>query len=363
MKVQRIRGPDGKESWIVLDDDFRPVREISLYVTYLVSLERSPNTIQSYARSLKLFWDFLAYEGLLWSDITLEKVADFIVWLRRPDPGVLSIERQEAKRTEGTINNILSAVYGFYDFHHRLGNVRDLEGFGAQVFRGRRYKSFLHHVTKGKPVQSRLLRLKAPKKKPLTLSQEEVEALVNACKRYRDKFLLCLMYQTGMRVGQALGLRHSDIRSWDNEIIVVPRTNNANKVRAKTRESYKLHVHKDLMALYAEYLLREYPEDLDSDYVFINIWDGKIGRPMSQRLVNHLFERLSKKTGIKAHPHMLRHTHATELLRSGWDAAYVQRRLGHADPQTTINTYIHLSDEDLKLAYQEYLEARERQEE
>lgn len=361
MKVQRIRGPDNKESWIVLGDDFHPVREISLYTTYLVSLERSPNTIQSYARSLKLFWEFLTHEGLLWNEITLEKIADFIVWLRRPDPGVISIQPKEAKRTEGTINNILSAVYGFYDFHHRLGNVHDLKGFEAKVFRGRRYKPFLHHVIKGKSVQSRLLRLKEPKKKPLTLTQEEVEKLVNACKRYRDKFLLCLMYQTGMRVGQALGLRHSDIHSWDNEIIIVPRTNNANKVRAKTRESYKLHVHKDLMALYSEYLLREYPEDLDSDYVFINIWDGKVGHPMNQRLVNRLFERLGKKTGIKAHPHMLRHTHATELLRSGWDAAYVQRRLGHADPQTTINTYIHLSDEDLKLAYQEYLEVRDRE--
>lgn len=359
MKVQRIKGIDGKVSWAVIDESYRPILEIASYVKYLEGLERSQNTIQRYVRSLKLFWEFLEFEGLLWTDVKIEKVADFIVWLRRPDSSVISIEPQEAKRTEGTINNILSAVYGFYDFHHRLGNVQDLNGFGLQARRGGQYKPFLHHITKGKPVQTRLLKLKAPKKKPQTLSSEEVETLINACKRYRDKFLLCLLYQTGMRIGQALGLRHGDISSWDNEITIVPRTNNANGARAKTRESYVVHVNADLMALYSEYLLREYPEDLESDYVFINIWDGKVGHPMNQRLVNRMFERLSKKTGIQAHPHMLRHSHATELLRSGWDAAHVQKRLGHADPQTTISTYIHLSDEDMKNAYHKYLKGKE----
>nr|WP_273542780.1 tyrosine-type recombinase/integrase [Aeromonas caviae] len=42
-------------------------------------------------------------------------------------------------------------------------------------------------------------------------------------------------------------------------------------------------------------------------------------------------------------PHIFRHTHATEL-RSGWDASYVQKRLGHKDIQTTINTYAHLNE-------------------
>ena len=58
-------------------------------------------------------------------------------------------------------------------------------------------------------------------------------------------------------------------------------------------------------------------------------------------------------------PHKLRHTHATELIRSGWDAAYVQKRLGHANVQTTINTYVHLSNDDMKGKYLEYLQRRE----
>ena len=49
-----------------------------------------------------------------------------------------------------------------------------------------------------------------------------MQQLVSACNLRRDKFLICLLYETGMRIGQALGLRHSDIRSWDNEIDIVP---------------------------------------------------------------------------------------------------------------------------------------------
>lgn len=51
---------------------------------------------------------------------------------------------------------------------------------------------------------------------------------------------------------------------------------------------------------------------------------------------------------------MLRHTHATELIRNGWECAYVQKRLGHAHVQTTLDIYAHLKNKDLKKAFDEY---------
>lgn len=86
---------------------------------------------------------------------------------------------------------------------------------------------------------------------------------------------------------------------------------------------------------------------------------GKIGNPLTYKTVDSLFRRLSKKTGIKVNPHLLRHSHATELIRSGMEMSYVQKRLGHSDIQTTVNTYVHLTDEDLKKAYKEYLHQKE----
>jgi integrase len=72
-----------------------------------------------------------------------------------------------------------------------------------------------------------------------------------------------------------------------------------------------------------------------------------------------MFRYYSHETGIPLHAHLLRHTHATELIRSGWDASYVQVRLGHANVQTTINTYVHLDDADLSQKWRDYQERKQ----
>ena len=51
---------------------------------------------------------------------------------------------------------------------------------------------------------------------------------------------------------------------------------------------------------------------------------------------------------------VLHNTYATELIKAGWDMSYVQKRLGHSNIQTTINTYVHLTDDDLMEEYQKY---------
>jgi integrase len=71
-----------------------------------------------------------------------------------------------------------------------------------------------------------------------------------------------------------------------------------------------------------------------------------------------LFRHYSKKSGIPIHGHLLRHSHATELVKAGWDASYVQKRLGHAQVQTTINTYIHLDDEEMSQKWRAYQEEK-----
>lgn len=360
MKVQKVRIPDKKQpSWVVLDDGYMPILPIRRFTGYLESVERSPNTIRSYAYHLRLYWEYLKDAELDWKNIGVSELAGFISWLRSPQPGVISIHEQEAKRTEATVNAIITSVCMFYDFQERIGEVDEIPLYRSQVQHNRRYKSFLHHITKGKPVQTKLLKLKEPKRIPKTLTKEQVDQLTDACNRIRDKFLITLLHDTGMRIGQALGLRHEDIQSQDNVIRIVPREDNINGARAKTRETYPIHVSMELMDLYTEYLLEELG-DYYTDYVFVNLWDGEIGAPMKYGAIAALFRRLSKKTGIAAHPHMFRHTHATDLIRSNWDAARVQKRLGHAHVQTVVNTYTHLNDEDMKQSYQDYMDKRER---
>ncbi|GAA6619758.1 tyrosine-type recombinase/integrase [Scytonema sp. NUACC26] len=359
MKVQKIRLPNSdRVTWTVLGDDYLPIRPVEQFISYLESIERSPNTIRAYAYHLKLFWEFLRDNCLEWTQIQISDLAEFIAYLRYPQPGIATLREQQSLRTEATVNAIVTSVFMLYDYQERLGIVRGIPIYTEQMQPGRRYKSFLHHINKSKPIRTKLIKLKEPRRKPKTLTQEQVQELIAACDRARDKFLVALLYESGMRIGQALGLRHEDIKSWDNIIRIVPRTDNSNGARAKTKEIYDIHISKELMSYYTEYLLREFDE-CESDYVFVNLWDGVIGQPMKYNAVADLFRRLSAKAGFKVHCHMLRHTHATELIRSGWDAAHIQKRLGHAQVQTVLNTYTHLEDEDMKEAYKDYLEKRD----
>jgi integrase/recombinase XerD len=364
MKVQKGILPNAASPvWMVLDDCYVPIEPIHKYLHYLDSLGRSPNTIQTYAYNLKLFWEFLRDSKLDWLEIDLEQLSNFIHWLRNPNAGLLSIEAQVSKRCEKTINHCLTTVCGFYEFQENIGITSGIITYRYQLQTRRKYKSLLHHISKGKEVKTRLLKIKEPKTFPGCLTPEQVNTLVEACNTLRDKFLIRLLYETGLRIGEALGLRHEDmVTGKSNEIHVVPRLDNVNYVRAKSLAERKVHVSKELMQWYSGYLIDEYPEAIDCDFVFVAtkaIGRGQIGTALAYKTVDSLFRRLSKKTAIKVNPHLLRHTHATELIRAGWDMAYAQKRLGHADIQTTINNYVHLTEFDLKKMYEKYLKHKE----
>ena len=81
-----------------------------------------------------------------------------------------------AVRSEATVNRHLAAVFGFYDFHARSGVdvAADLVAW-RRVARGS-YKPFLHHVTRGRPIATRPVKLRVPRRLPATLNVEEVTA-------------------------------------------------------------------------------------------------------------------------------------------------------------------------------------------
>ena len=80
-----------------------------------------------------------------------------------------------------------------------------------------------------------------------------------------------------MRAGQALGLHHCDFVSRKREMHIVPRADNANGARAKVRSAAVVPVSAPLVRLYSEYMHVEYG-DIDSDYVFVNLFGGQVGR-------------------------------------------------------------------------------------
>ncbi len=159
--------------------------------------------------------------------------------------------------------------------------------------------------------------------------------------RARDRFLLAWLAETGMRVGQALGLRHADFVSRNKLVHIVPRADNANGARAKLRSPATIPVTAGLVRCYSDYMHAEYGA-IDSDYVFVNLWAGRVGAPMTYAAVHEMVGRIRAHTGVDFTLHMLRHTYATELIRSGVAIELVARLLTHSSSTTTSQIYVHL---------------------
>jgi integrase len=315
MHVQRVLPPHGRrESWTVLGDD-GPVQPIERYLAYLTDIERSPNTVKAYAHDLKDWFVFLTGQGLDWREVRLEDVAGFVAWLRRPvaarDGSIAVLPSVEHHCGESTVNRKLSALSAFYQHAARsgvdLGEL--LVTWQPAGRRGAAWKPFLHHISKGEPQARRTVALRAPRKLPRVLTLAEMQAILDACDRLRDRFLF------GLRIGEALGLRHEDLAAAEREVTVVPRDND-NGARSKSREPRSIPVSAGLVRLYADYLHGEYG-NLDSDYVFVNLWGQPHGHPLAYPAVYDLVRRLRRRTDIDFDPHWCRHTAATRMRVTG----------------------------------------------
>jgi integrase/recombinase XerD len=352
MQVARVVSPvSSRESWTVLGNDDAPVAPVERYLAYLTDIERSPNTVKAYAHDLKDWFSFLVERGLDWRTVRLDDVGEFVSWLRLPLQArhgqVAVLPSVQHHCTESTVNRKLSAIGAFY-VHAARGGVAVGELLRAWQVGGARggWRPFLHHISKSEPKPRRAIALKAPKKLPRVLTPVEVQAILDSCDRLRDRLLFAVLYDTGMRSGEALGLRHNDIAAAEREV-TVRRRDNANGARTKSPTMRTVPVSAELIRLFADYLHTEYG-DLDSDYVFVNLWGRPHGHPLTYAAVYDLVRRLRRKTGVDFDPHWLRHTAATRMLRDGVGIEVAARLLGHASVTTTAAVYGHLTVEDAR---------------
>ncbi len=341
----------GTRSWTVLGDDDVPVVPVDRFLAYLTDIGRSPNTVKAYAHDLKNYWEFISFRSLDWREARLEDIGEFVAWLQLPPAGrsgaVAVLPSVTAEVTASTVNRKLAAVSAFYAHQARSGaGVGDLLAAWRTGGRGGR-KPFLHHVSKGEPYRGRVISLKASKKLPRILAASETQAALDACTRLRDRFFFALLYDSGCRAGEALGLRHEDIAAAEQEITIVAREN-ANGARAKSG-GRTVPIGPDLIRLYADYLHEEYG-GIDSDHVFVNIWADPRGHAWAYQAVYDLVLRLRARTGIAFDPHWFRHGAATRWLRDGVPIEVVSTLLGHSSVAVTSSVYGHLTAEDARAA-------------
>ncbi len=187
------------------------------------------------------------------------------------------------------------------------------------------------------------------KRLPHSLSGNEVNDLlgqprIDTPRGLRDKAMLELLYATGLRVSELVGLRTADLNLERGFVIVFGKGSKERVVP---------------MGEAAETALREYLDrgrgallgGRESDLLFISSHRRGITRQMFWERIKHY----ARSAGIDRHisPHTLRHSFATHLLDNGADLRAVQALLGHADISTT-QIYTHVSRERLKTVHERY---------
>ena len=257
------------DSFTVIGPDQRPVELIDEYLAWLTDCERSPNTVEGYAHDLRAFWTFLGERGLRWDQVGVMELGEFAAWARQPAANVVVLVEEAARLSARTVNRMLSGVVGFYEFQARRGStlahdlvVRTRSGRGG-------YKPFLHGIARSRP-RGRAVRLPERRSFPKTLSLEQVAAVIDSQERLRDRFLFALLASTGMRIGQALGLRHEDVVAWERRIVIRAREDAPRRARSKGGAEGTVPVAAELMRLWNDYMHEEYG-DVDCDFVFVKL--------------------------------------------------------------------------------------------
>jgi site-specific recombinase XerD len=145
----------------------------------------------------------------------------------------------------------------------------------------------------------------------------------------RERTMVCLMLESGLRLGEVAGLRVDDIHLKDSYI----------RVRGKGgKENYVPLGPTTHKALTRYLTVFRVPASANEKALFLNVF----GEPLKYESIKTIFDRLAVKSGItRLHPHLLRHTAATKMLANGADLHTVQRLLRHSDIRTTLR-YLHL---------------------
>ena len=175
-------------------------------------------------------------------------------------------------------------------------------------------------------------RMKKPKKLPVVLTRDEVAELISQASTLKHKALLLTAYGSGLRVGELVSLKTTDIESESMRVFV--------RGAKGKKDHYTILSEKSLLTL-RDYWLKYKPKNPDA-YIFPG--SGNSGH-LSVKAVSAAIDVALGRTGIqkKVTPHTLRHCFATHLLEDGCSLLQIKEMLGHASISSTV-IYLHLAN-------------------
>lgn len=171
-------------------------------------------------------------------------------------------------------------------------------------------------------------RMKLDTRFPQVLSLSQIEKLIDSATAIRNKAIIALLYSSGLRVGELVRLRPEDIYMSTMQVYVRKGKNHRDRWTLLSQRA---------LELLKEYW-KNYP--VKREYLFVSLKPPH--EPLKTGAVEIMLRAVGKDAGIKAHPHMLRHSFASHMIEQGVPVNYVQSMLGHRCMSST-QVYIHIS--------------------
>ncbi len=312
-----------------VDDSRDPFLALDRFVEHLRSVRRcSPHTLRAYGNDVARFLEFAASEGAR----TLDALDDLLV-----REYVVRFKDAECEDPGG-----------------RSRGVRKKTSVARMIASLRAY--FRHLVRNGILEQNPAALVRTPKKDqrlPKCLSEDEVGRLLSSVRggefaALRDKAILEVLYSTGCRVAECVGMDVDDLDLERGAVIVRGK-------RKKERLCALGGPSRKAIAAYLDARARELLEHgRDESALFLNDrpGEGRLER-LTDRSVRRLLKHYLALADLPAgpSPHTLRHSFATHLLQRGANLRLVQEMLGH-EQATTTQIYTHLDPDKLRASYE-----------
>jgi len=358
--------PSGTRYWTVLDEDLAVVPVADGFLRQVrFGRDGAESTTKSYAHSIALFLRWCARTGRTWQ-AGAGQLGLFMTWLTHAGPEasgaggsegmVLAGPGSTPARGARRVNGVLTAVRGMVvhavaagqaggdlvALLYEVADDRDLPGAACGEDGQMGWRMRARH------------RVHEPQAPVDRASDEQIVALLQACLSARDRLIVLLMARAGLRRGEVLGLRRSDVHLLADSrqlgcqiarahLHVVRRGDNPNGAFAKSRRQRAVPL--DFLTVQAfdswAFERMTVPAAASGDFVFVNMFRAPLGAPMRLDAVNDLVAAAARRAGIGVvRPHQMRHAFASNVLDAGGALEEAQDLLGHA-AITSTQVYAH----------------------
>lgn len=297
-------------------------RVVDEYLEFLAARCR-PNTVLASGFDLKVFFDLVRVEPV---EVATADVLRFIAAQRAVgDDTVVRLVDGESGLSARTIQRRLSSLSSMYSFLIVRGDVDQ-----NPVPRGLSTRRSRDRGQRGVPL------IRTPRTLPRVAEPAEVDALLGACRRWRDRAMLEAMVLGGLRRCEVLGLRLGDLDGARRQVFIV---------EGKGGHQRQIPISARWFATVGNYLRLERPDHAATDRVFVVLKGQRSGQPLSDEGLGQIFKSVRERSGVRRRItcHELRHTCFTRLREAGMELEALQAQAGHRSLDTT-RLYVHLAN-------------------